>query len=180
MKLGQILAAGALTSAAFGAGAQAMKPGLWEIANRMQMGAQMDQQMAQVQQQMAALPPEQRKMMEQMMASQGIKLGAGGPGAVNLQVCVTREMAQRNEIPPAQGDCRNSVSPRVGNAMKFTFVCTAPPANGEGEVTFLGPEAYTVNMTVNTLSQGRQEKISMQGSGKWLSADCGSVKPMPR
>ena len=29
------------------------------------------------------------------------------------------------------------------------------------------------------LAQGKPEKISMDGAGKWLSADCGAVKPMP-
>lgn len=171
------IAATLLAVAASGASAQSMKPGLWEINNQMQMGAQMGQQMAQMQQQLAGLAPEQRRMIEEMMAKQGLKLGAGGPGAINLQVCVTPEMAARDEIPAAKGDCRNTVSPRSGNILRFSFVCTAPPSSGEGQVTFVSPEAYTMKMTVNAMAQGKAEKISLDGTGKWLAADCGSVKP---
>ena len=167
-----------LAAASFCANAQSMKPGLWEISNKMQMDGQTGQQMAQMQQQMANMPPEQRKMMEEMMAKQGMKMGAASDGAMNVQVCVTKEMAEKNEIPSAQGDCRNTVSPRAGNTMKFTFSCTTPPASGEGLVAFTGAEAYSVKMTVNTLVQGKQERIAMDGSGKWLGTDCGSVKPM--
>ena len=29
-----------------------------------------------------------------------------------------------------------------------------------------------------TLAQGRTETTTMEGAGKWLKADCGSVRPM--
>jgi len=183
MRYRRMAFAAALAAVSVCANAQSMKPGLWEINNNTQMGGTMDgqrdQQMAQMQQQMANLPAEQRKMMEDMMAKQGIKMGAGSsPGAMSVQVCVTKEMAEKNEIPSAQGDCKNTVSPRTGNSMKFSFSCTTPPASGEGQVTFVSPESYTMKMAVNTVVQGKPEKISMDGSGKWLAADCGSVKPM--
>jgi hypothetical protein len=44
------------------AGAENLKPGLWEVTHKMQTsGGQMEQGMAQMQQQMASMPPEQRK-----------------------------------------------------------------------------------------------------------------------
>jgi hypothetical protein len=33
-------------------------------------------------------------------------------------------------------------------------------------------------MAMQTTAQGRPEKVNMDGAGKWLSADCGAVKPM--
>lgn len=172
------LAACALLAAPIGATAQSMKPGLWEVNNKIQMGAQMDKEMAQMREQMAAMPPDQRKMTEEMMARQGMRMGAGGaPGNVSVRVCMTREMAERNEVAGGQGDCRNSVSPRTGNSMKFSFSCTNPPSSGEGQVSFLGADSYTTKMTLNTVVQGKTEKASVEGSGRWLSADCGAVKP---
>ena len=100
MTLQRVLAAATLTAATFCASAQSIKPGLWEINNRMQTGSgQMEQSMAQMQQQMASMPPEQRKMMQDMMAKQGVSMGAGGPGGMSLKVCMTREMVERNDIP---------------------------------------------------------------------------------
>ena len=182
-RLRATLVAAALAAATSAAFAQSMKPGLWEVRSRMQMGAQLDQQVVQLQQQMAAMPAEQRKMMEDMLARQGVKLGAASaPGTLDLQVCISKEMAERDEIPAAKADCKNSVSPRTGNVLRFSFVCTTPPSSGEGQVVFNGPESYTMKMTVNTLAQGRQEKLSLEGSGRWLASDCGAVKPaaMPR
>ncbi|GAB1413897.1 hypothetical protein MASR1M97_26330 [Candidatus Desulfobacillus denitrificans] len=57
--------------------ADGMKAGLWEIKTLKQvmdgrdMKAQMDAAQAQMQQQMASLPPDQRKQMEAMLRQQG-------------------------------------------------------------------------------------------------------------
>lgn len=171
MKLSLTTAAAILL--AFGAQAQTLKPGLWEIKHQMQSGpGQMEQAMAQMQQQMATMPPEQRKMVQDMMARQG----AGGRA---LKVCLTREMVERNEMPAQQqGDCTTTRSPRRGNTMKFAFSCTQPPSRGEGQVSFVSPEAYTLKMTTHTLVQGKAETMAMDASGRWLSADCGAIKPI--
>ena len=164
---------------ALSASAQSLKPGLWEISHKTQFGAgAMSDKMAAMKDQMASLPPDQRKMMEDMMAKQGVTMGAGGPGAMSIKMCMTKEMAERNEMPAGQGDCTSTNSPRMGNTMKISFVCTKPPSSGEGQITFNGPEAYSMKMTVNTSIKGKAEKMDMEGAGKWLAADCGSVKPI--
>ena len=183
MKLQYAIATIALIAAPFCASAQTMKPGLWEFSNKMQTGSgQMEKDMARMQQEMASMPPEQRKMMQDMMAKQGVGMGAGGPGAMTFKICMTKEMAERNDVASQQGDCKHTNSPRSGNTMKTSFTCTNPPSSGEGTITFLSPEAYTMRMTMNTVMQGKSEKMNMDGSGKWLSADCGAVKPraMPK
>jgi len=172
--------AAALAVFASAAGAQSLKPGLWEITNKMQTSSgQMEAQMAQAQQQMANMPPEQRKMMEEMMAQRGMKMGAGGPGGMSVKVCMTKEMVERNEVPAQQrGDCKTTQQSRSGNTMKMAFTCTNPASSGEGQVTFASPEAYSMKMAVSTVVQGKPEKINMDGAGKWLGTDCGTVKPM--
>jgi Protein of unknown function (DUF3617) len=171
--------AAVVAAAVLPAGAQSLKPGLWEITNRMQSGSgQMESAMSQMQKQMASMPPEQRKMMEEQMAKSGVKMGSSGPaGGMSVQVCMTREMADRNEVPAQNGDCRTTSQGRSGNTMKMAFSCTNPPSSGEGQVTFSGPEAYSTRMAISTLVQGKPEKINMEGAGRWVSADCGSVKP---
>ena len=68
--------------------------------------------------------------------------------------------------------------PRVGNTMKFSFSCTRPPSSGEGEVTFDSPQAYQSRIQVKTSAAGKADQMAMRSQGKWLSADCGNVKPM--
>ncbi len=169
---------GALLIAALPVMAQATKPGLWEITNKMGGSAEMDKAMAQMQQQMASMPPTQRKQMEDMLAKQGMSLGAGAGGGISMKVCMTREMVERNEVPPPQqGDCKSSASPRVGNTQKISFSCTQPPSSGEGQITYTSNEAYTMKMVTTSTVKGKPEKMTLDGSGKWLSADCGAVKP---
>ena len=182
MKSRYVLAAIAATFAC-SAGAQSLKPGLWEITNKMQTsGGQMEAQMAQMQQQMANMPPDQRKMVEEMMAKQGVKVGAGGPGSgMSVKICMTKEMVERDQLSMGQqrGDCQLTSQSRSGSTMKMAFACTNPPSTGEGQVTFTSSEAYNMKMVVNTQVQGKPERINMDGSAKWMGADCGTVKPLP-
>ena len=159
--------------------AQTMKPGLWEMTQKMQSASgDMEKGMADMQKQLAALPPEQRKMMQDMMAKQGVGMGAGGPSGMSVKICLTRDMIERNEVAPPDGDCKTSYSPRSGNTMKMSFVCTKPPSSGEGQVSFVSAEAYTSTMTVTTQAKGKPERITMDGQGRWLSAECGAIKPL--
>jgi hypothetical protein len=179
-----LLAAAVLGISSLGAAsdamAQSMKPGLWEINNKIGGSPEMDKAMAQMQQQMSSMPPEQRKMMQDMMAKQGVSMGSGGAGGgMSVKVCVTKEMAERNEMPQqSQGDCKTTMGPRTGNTQKMSYVCTQPPSTGEGEITYNGPESYAMKMTINSSARGKPEKMTMDGTGKWQSADCGAIKPM--
>jgi hypothetical protein len=165
---------------ATGAHAQSTKPGLWEINTKMQSASgEMEKAMANMEKQLAGMPPEQRKQMQDMMAKQGMSLGTSGGGGMSMKTCLTKEMAERNELPQQQqGDCKTTQSPRSGNTMKFSYVCTQPPSSGEGVMTFSGDTAYTMKMNTTSTVKGKPEKMSMDASGKWLSADCGAIKPI--
>ena len=103
MPLRHLLTALALVASA--ASAQNLKPGPWEIQNQMQGAndSKMAQAMAEMQQQLATMPPEQRKMIEDAMAKQGAQ----------------------------QGDCTHTAEPRSGNTQKFSFSCSKAPSRGE-------------------------------------------------
>jgi hypothetical protein len=168
----------ALAGAACGAAAQTLKPGLWEINNKMSSSSgEMEKAMAEAQKQLASMPPDQRKMMEDMMAKQGVGMGKS-PGSTAVRVCMTQEMVERNEVATQQGDCKHTTSPRTGNSLKFSFVCTQPPSRGEGQVVFVSPEAYTMTMTLTSTAKGKPEKLNMDAAGKFVSAGCGNIKPI--
>ncbi|MBC7617410.1 MAG: DUF3617 domain-containing protein [Candidatus Saccharibacteria bacterium] len=168
-----------LLSSTLGASAQTMKPGLWEITTQMQSGGKdMGAAMAAMQKQMASMPPEQRKMMDEMMAKQGVKMGTSPGGGMAVKVCMTQEMVDRHEVAPARDGCTHAMSPRVGNTMKFAYKCTQPPSSGQGEVSFTSPEAYTSKMSATGSGSGTERSMEMQSSGRWMGGDCGDIKPI--
>lgn len=176
MKLRYALVTLAAATFSAGAAAQNMKPGLWEVTNNMKStSAEGDKARAQAQAEMAKMAPAERKMMEEMMAKRGLKMGPGGPGGMTAKICLTKEQVERNEMPAQKGDCKNTKQQRSGNTMKFAYTCTNPPSTGEGQVTYVSSEAYTMTMAIK--SAGRPE-MNMEASGKWLSAQCGDVKPV--
>lgn len=155
---------------------QSQKPGLWEITHRGGGNPEIDAAMAEMQKQLAALPPEQRKQMEAMMGGNMPTAAAGG--GMTIKMCLTPEMAARNEVPrQTEGDCTTTITSRSANSMKMNFVCTNPPSKGEGVYTFSGDKAYTAAMTILSTHNGKTETTTIHGSGKWLGAECGSVKP---
>ena len=161
------------------AGAQVMKPGLWEMRNKLGGSPEMDKAMAQMQQQMAGMPPDQRKLMEDMMTKNGMSMGGAAGGDMVVKACISKEMAERSQMPMQQkGDCSSTISDQSSSGMKMRFTCVNPPSNGEGQFSFSGNSAYSMKMKVNTSAGGKVQTTTIDGSGKWLDADCGSIKPM--
>jgi hypothetical protein len=159
--------------------AQDMKPGLWELSNKVSSpDGQMQSAMAEMQKQLASMPPEQRKAMEQMMERRGVQMSVGAGGALTSRMCMTKEMIQRKEFPVQEGDCKQKVTPVGPRKMKITFSCTKPPASGEGEMTLDSDTSYHAKMHVKGSEGGEQRTVDMDVTGKWLGADCGNLRPM--
>ena len=176
MKSMPVLSALILALCASGAHAQSQAPGLWEQSMTMKSaGGEMEKAMADMQKQLAAMPPEQRKQMEQAMAGRGMKMGAQG---TSLKVCISKEQAARAAEPSMNGDCTNKDVQRTATSVKFKFECTKPrPSSGEGEWTFTSDKAYTGKIATTTEVAGKPQQMTMDMTGKWLSADCGDIKP---
>lgn len=167
-----------------GAWSQKLEPGLWEQAMTVKsQSGSVEQGMAQMQREMAKLSPEQRKMMEQMMASRGVGMGGMGAGAgqpTTVRICITPEQAARDEMPQHDGQCRQTAVERSGNQLRFKFSCAGdPPSSGEGEFTFESSKAHSGTVRVDTTVKGKPERMEVQTRGRWIAADCGSVKPRP-
>ena len=164
--------------AALPAHAQTMRPGLWEVNNKVGGSPEMDKAMANMQQQMANLLPAQRKAMEDMLASQGVGLSGVSGGGMVAKICITKEMSASNQMPVLQQGSCTTTSDKTAMSMKMKFDCTNPPSSGEGQFTFAGDTAYTMKMVVNSAAQGVPKNTTLDTSGKWLTSDCGAVKPM--
>ncbi len=177
--MSRAIAVAALLMICTTAHAQSTKPGLWEVTQKMGGNPQMDQAMAQMQQQMASMSPQQRKMMQDMLAKQGMAMPApAAGGGMTTKLCITPEMAARQDMPmQTEGQCTTKVLSRSASEVRMGFTCTNPPSSGEGTYTFQGDTAYTVKMRVKTTHQGQPQDMTLDGQGKWLAASCGAVKP---
>ncbi len=170
------------------ASAQSLKPGLWEINNKLEGGNDPRvQQMRQMQKgnleamrgKMDSMTPEQRRKMEAMMAKLGQVNQMSEDGGMTIKVCVTPEMAAQNKLIDHQRiGCTNTRTPIVGGVMKVGFSCVNPKSSGEGTVTLSGDTAYTVDMKMSsTTRDGKIMTSAMASKGKWLGVSCGDVKP---
>lgn len=146
-----------------------IQPGLWEISStNMQVDGQAVPGMETMLEQLKNLPPEQRQMMEQMMAQKGVQLGDKG-----VRICMTEAQIKAQQIPlqdPESG-CSNEVLERSAELWRFRFTC--PNGQGQGETRFVSDKEFT--STVNGTYDGQSS--SMQSHARWVAADCGGLQP---
>lgn len=155
-----------------GAQAQQTRPGLWEIQSSTRIDGQAMPDMAAM---MKDVPPEMRKQMEAMMAQQGLGMAPRG-----FRICVTPEQAKRDELPVQEEDgCKTTWNKRSGKRITFRTECADPPAKGEGEVELISPEAWKSRVTMRIREGNQIRDVRSETQGKWLSTQCGKVRPMP-
>ncbi|HEU4372435.1 MAG TPA: DUF3617 domain-containing protein [Telluria sp.] len=157
--------------------AQTFKAGLWETNSKAGAGSgKLQGLLALAQQQMASMNPEQRAKIDGMMARQGVVLSSDG---VVAKMCVTPEMVKSHHLPLQQrGSCSYQTEPMAGNTVRFSFSCTKPQGAGEGTVTFTSPTAYTASTRATTTATGESETVNIDSTGRWLGAECGSIRPL--
>lgn len=151
------------------ASALELQPGLWEISSQnIQVDGQDLPGMQQMLEQLKNLPPEQRQMMEQMMAQQGVSLGDQG-----IRICISAEQLadQAFTMPDLAAGCTHEIVERSAQQWRFTYNC--PDGEGEGLTRFIGDKAFVSQV------QGTQngQRSSMESQGRWISTDCGGVAP---
>jgi hypothetical protein len=159
----------AFSTAAWSAGK--MKPGLWEIslASDEMKGAMKD---------MPEISPEQMEAMKKM----GVNIPHMQGDTMKTKVCITKEMAEKDQPPEMnrkESGCQSKNYQRSGNNYTLDVVCDGPDMKGEGKVkgTFTGNDSFNSTYEFKGTSSGRPVDQKSQSSGKWLSADCGEVKP---
>ncbi|NBA97050.1 DUF3617 domain-containing protein [Pseudomonas sp. R5(2019)] len=153
--------------------AQMLQPGLWELTtSNMQVDGKALPDMNVILGQMQVLAPEQRAMMEQVLAKQGVTLAGKG-----VRSCLTPEQVKSDNIPlqDPQSGCTQQITERTGNIWKFRFSC--PKAQGNGEATFLSDREFLTKVNGTFNATGVQQQGSMQTRAVWLGQDCGTVKP---
>ena len=154
--------------------AQTIKPGLWEMNNKVKTGnPQTDQALAMAMKQLGNMPPDQRAQLEAMMAQNGVSMPKqGSDGGMLLTACVTPEMAAKKEVPIDQKGKCTSKQDHVPNGLNISFSCTDPVSSGQGQVRFNGDSAYTMTMNVTNGTGAGPQSATVESTGRWLSATC--------
>lgn len=149
-----------------------LRPGLWEQTLTMASeSGRVEAAIEQMQERLESLPPEQRRMMEDMMESQGISVDSG---VSTVQICLTQEEIDAGGLAEQDG-CQQNVLEQNSKRLRLSFVCGEE--KGEGEVTFHSPESYSGTTHLTTSVDGQQEVMTIDQKGKWLGADCGVAGP---
>jgi len=153
--------------------AQMLQPGLWELTTSdMQVDGKQLPDMDFMLGQLKNLPPEQRAMMEGMLAKQGVTIAGKG-----VRSCLTQQQVNTNDIPlqDPQSGCTQKITERQGNVWKFQFTC--PRAQGTGTATFLSDREFVTKVSGTFNASGVQQKGSMNTRATWQSSDCGNIRP---
>lgn len=176
-----------------------MKPGLWEntiklsgeSAKKMQSAysEQMKQAMEDMKKQMANMPPDQRKMMEEAMAASGVQFKDDGmvldggkvsmtKDATVVQNCVTQEELDKGLLPESGENCKSTLTQVDKKRYKSTEVCTGESlSTSEGELELHSPTHYTGKGKTTHTIDGKAVDMAFTMEGKWLKSDCGDVAP---
>ncbi len=166
---------GLLASASLFAGPPNIEPGLWEykVDISSKSGA-VEAAMAQAKLMMAALPPEQRAMMEQAMASRGMQVDLGNQ---SFKSCLTKADIEQMKLPNVDKNCEQSLTQASANTYNMTMKCTGnPPMQGQGTFVVDSRKAMHGTITMDTTMQGQPEQMTIEQKGRWLSAGCATAK----
>lgn len=143
------------------------KPGLWEATAS---NPELDQARTRMAQQMANMPPAQRAQVQAMMNNMGVGITPAGA----TRVCVSPEMA-KNPVAAAMPEGCEGKSRASGRRVSFEYAC-ADGSKGRGEFDY--PDDLSYSGWTEGTAKGRMMRI--EHAGRWLSADCGDLKPMKR
>jgi hypothetical protein len=162
----------ALVFATFAARGQTapLKPGLWEVHVDRETNGQKAPDMSE---RLKNMPPDRRAQIEAMMKQRGVDAG----GNVS-KVCQTRESLDSKKFVNPVADCKTAYSTRTNSTWKSHTSCPQNHLESDAETTFTDPENYTTKITSVSQSGGKTSTSHITQTGKWLSADCGDIKPL--
>lgn len=143
------------------------KPGLWETSIQMKITKGGPK-----------ISAEQLAKMKQLGVATPF---AGGPPHVE-QECLTPAEAAKDDNPDlGDENCKLQDQAWSGNNFSANMVCHGEGAEAHGTIqaSFNGDKSYTgsIHTEGSNPTMGGAYAMESQVSGKWLSADCGSVAP---
>jgi hypothetical protein len=159
-----------------------IKPGLWENTTTTQIsGLQMPNMPQVTPDQLAKMPPETRARVEAMM-----KGGAGAPQTSVMKSCITREQLSKPLFGQQDKACTAKLVSSTSSTQRIHVDCTRGGNQTTGDLNMdrVDSEHVKGDMLMKTSgdsstksSAGQNMTIKLNFNNKFLSADCGDVKP---
>jgi hypothetical protein len=160
------------------------KPGLWEVSVSTEMpGMPPMPPMGSVPKLpddvLAKMPPEQRARVEAMMKNRS----AGGAPQMSNKICLTKESLQAGALGQRDKSCTSKVVSSTSTKQAIHVECSQEQVKSTGDMTveLVDPGHIKGAMAMKSTINGQSHDIKMSFDNKWVSADCGDVKPvMPK
>ena len=115
------------------------------------------------------------------MTMAGMPTGQTPGHPVVSKSCITdKQLADvKNFAPADRPDCKQTILKNTASEVDAKIECTGrSQASMTGSFKSSSPTAYSGVLQGTVSEQGQSIPISNTIEGKWLSADCGDVKPM--
>lgn len=152
------------------------KLGLWETSTKTELGGSAMAMPQIPPEALAKMPPEQRARLEAMMKSRG----GGAPGITTVRSCLTRESLNRGlALGQTDRNCTRTLVSSSASKQVMRIDCNQEEMKVTGEITIERTDAEHVkgNMAMKGSAGERPMDMKMSFDSKWVSADCGDVKP---
>ena len=154
--------------AAQGAPKMDVKMGLWEMTTSMTIGGDMPGVDT------SKMTPEQAARVQAAMASMSAK-----PMTSTQQTCLTKDKFEKGQMmADEKQNCKQTLVTNTAKAYDVKLECNQNGTVSTGTVHFEAPTANTVNgkISLQSVTQGKTMNMNGTITGKYLGADCGSVK----
>jgi hypothetical protein len=159
-----------------------LKTGEWEYTVTMQMSGMPQASAKQMPQltpeQLAQIPADQRAKIQAMM-QQGANMAAGKPTTTTSKNCVKKEdLAKLNPMANADKSCKMTVINSSRSKLEAKMDCDSPDNKTTSTVTVEASSSESSKFSVVSkgTSNGQPMNMTVNGTGKWLSATCTDSK----
>jgi hypothetical protein len=161
-----------------------IKPGLWQVEQMPPTESQSNPLGDSIQQWADSVAtPETRREIAEADAALSVKgrETTGSRLGLRTKECITKEQIARYDILGEQTlkSCSTQKSPRP-DGVDVSMTCTDPDMRMtmDMRVRYRGEKAFDIESVTTMLGIDNQPMILKgSGSGKWLSSDCGDIKP---
>lgn len=152
-----------------------IKLGLWETSATMQAAGMPNAGTMPIPEEaLARMTPEQRSRVEAM------RKGRSGGSPMTTKVCITREsLSSGAAFSRQQNNCSSKIVSATPGHQQVHVDCDMEGMKSTGDLTIdrVDAEHTKGQMVMKTSPQGRPVETKMSFESKWVSADCGNVKP---
>lgn len=148
-----------------------VRPGLWQVTTSSDLLLLVPH-----------IPADQMQSINDLAKEYGLEMPQIEMGGAVSQACITQEMSAQKTLPVLAQNALGCVSKnasRTGNNYKAEFFCDGPDLKGNviAEATITDAESFTGKTQFIGAAQGIAVNEKADISGKWINADCGTVKP---